>query len=60
MHENRQMLIGWRKIDTTFAETFTDERLLAAIEYLPIGPGWGLIAELMKRHERNITSKTAL
>ena len=46
------MLTRWREIDTSGAKNMTDERLLEAIAGMPLGNGWGLIAELMKRFDQ--------
>ena len=49
-----QLLMGWREMNTDFASRLTDAQLLKMLEQMPIKNGWGLVAELMKRYNRNL------
>jgi len=46
------ILRGWREMDTSGAQSFSDQHLLMLVSHIPLGPGWGLVAELMKRFDR--------
>lgn len=47
------ILRDWKEMDTSRAEELDDEELLKQISLLEIIPGWGLVAELMKRFARD-------
>ncbi len=55
---DRHLLLDWRDVDTTFANDFTDERLLMNVSAVSINNGWGLVAELMKRFDKLISMKS--
>ena len=47
---NYKLLKDWRIMDTSRVTHLTDEQLIQMIENAQILNGWGLVAELMKRH----------
>jgi len=42
----------WYEIDTTMAESYPDDLLLEQVKYARVSTGWGLIAEIIKRYDR--------